>query len=58
MNSTSRVQSHSNNIIQNFIIAGLSQDTLKDYINKPIREQIAIDPEVLYSMYSNPDDMR
>ena len=58
MNNTSRVQSHSNNIIKNFMIAGLSQETLKDRIVRPIREQINIPPEILFSMYTDADDMR
>ena len=56
MNNTSRVQSHSNNIIQNFMIAGLSQATLKDRIVKPLRETIEIPSEILYSLYTDAEN--
>ena len=38
MQSTSRVQSHSNNIIKDFLIAGLSQATLKQRIQGSMRD--------------------
>lgn len=53
MQSTSSVQSHSNNIIKNFVIAGLTQATLKDRITKGLRDQIGIPPEILYSLYES-----
>ena len=58
MNSTSRVQSHSNNIIQNFMVAGLSQATLKDKMSKSLKEQGNIPPEVLFSLFREPDEQR
>ena len=57
MQSTSRVQSHSNNIIKDFLIAGLSQATLKQRIQGSMRDQISIEPEVLFSLYQSQDEM-
>jgi hypothetical protein len=51
MQNTSRVQSHSNNIIRNFFIAGLKQETLTDKIDASIEDQVGIPPEVLFSLY-------
>lgn len=58
MNNTSRVQSYSNNIIQNFMVAGLSQSALKERIQLPIRQQVNIPPEVLYSMFGSEDEQQ
>lgn len=33
------------------MIAGLSQTTLKEVVNKSIREQYDIPPELLFSLY-------
>lgn len=51
MQATARVQSHSSTIVQNFFITGLKQDTLRQYVDKPLREQNFIEPEVLFSLY-------
>ena len=53
MQNTSRVQSNSNNIIRNFFIAGLTQETLGQKIDEPIQDQIDIPPEVLFSLYQS-----
>ena len=57
MNNTSRVQSYSNNIIQNFMMAGISQSELKARIQMPIRQHVNISPEVLYSLYGAEEEM-
>ena len=51
MQSTSRVQSNSSSIIKNFFITGLRQDTLRTYVDKPLKQQVNIPPEVLFSLY-------
>lgn len=38
MQNTSQVQSHSNSLIKNFFIAGLSQETLKEKIELSIED--------------------
>jgi hypothetical protein len=39
------------------MIAGLSQTTLKECVNKSIREQYNIPPELLFSLYQSSSDM-
>ena len=51
MQNTARVQSHSNTVIKNFLISGLSQETLKDRIQKSLGEQTNIMPEIIFSLY-------
>lgn len=51
MQNTARVQSHSNTVIKNFLISGLSQETLKDRIQKSLGEQTNITPEIIFSLY-------
>ncbi len=51
------MQSHSSSIIKNFFITGLKQDTLRTYVDKPLKQQISIPPEVLFSLYSPQEEM-
>jgi hypothetical protein len=59
MQNTSRVQSHSNNIIRNFFITGLKQETLKAKMddNSTIEDQVNLKPEVLFSLYQPESEM-
>lgn len=51
------MQSNSSTIIRNFFITGLKQETLRSCVEKPLKEQVAIPPEVLFSMYSQDTEM-
>lgn len=51
------MQSHSSSIIKNFFITGLKQDTLRTCVDKPLKQQISIPPEVLFSLYSPQEEM-
>lgn len=56
MQNTSRVQSHSNTVIKNFLISGLSQETIKDRIQKSMFYQTNINPEIIFSLYEPEED--
>lgn len=51
------MQSNSSTIIKNFFISGLKQETLRSVVDKPLKDQVAVPPEVLFSMYSQDSEM-